>query len=202
MEKTKSYANVSHPVLRWLFRSPFIVLAVQWLFQGLLYMDATERWFKVGFDVVCGFLLTTLLACIRFPLPWAVALSALTAHTINFLLNAHLWGGLKHYGLVRTKFSSFQAYLERLKVKVECEPSIGQALVYGSMIRGEWNEQSDVDVRLVRRPGLWNGWRACWFVMRERTWALLRRFPLDMYVFDTPSRLADMRSDEYPTRLK
>lgn len=202
MKKTKSYANVSHPVLQLLFRSPLIVIAVQWLFQGLLYMDATERWFKIGFDIVCGLLLTTLFICAHFPILWAIALGALTAHTINFLLNAHLWGGLKHLGFVRTRFSSFQAYLEMLKTKLESEPSIGQALVYGSMVRGEWNEQSDVDVRLVRQPGLWNGWRACWFVMGERIWALVRRFPLDMYVFDTSSRLADMRSDERPTRLK
>ena len=63
-------------------------------------------------------------------------------------------------------------------------------------VRGEWKETSDLDMRLVRRPGVRNGLRACWFVMKERTRANMRRFPLDVFLLDDFSRLDRLRHDE------
>jgi predicted nucleotidyltransferase len=70
--------------------------------------------------------------------------------------------------------------------------------VYGSLTRGELRPTSDLDVRLIRRPGLVNGLRACWFVLRERTRAHLTGFPIDFLVLDSPRLLKRMRPDEPP----
>jgi len=201
LENRKFYANVKNPFLQFLLGCPLVALLVMWLFQGLLYMDPTERYFKIGIDIFCGSLLALFLL-FYLPLPIAFGLGAVIAHTLNFLLNAHLWGGLKNYGFVRTEFNSFQTYLDRLRTKAALEPSIERVFVYGSLVRADWTERSDIDSRLLRKPGVYNGVRACWFVMKERTWANARKFPLDIYVIDHISRLADMRNDERPLSLK
>lgn len=196
-EETRGYAHVSHPAMRCLLRSPLAAVVAHWLFQGMLYMDATERWFKVGLDV-----LLTVLAAI--PLrhwfhgrsAWAVALPL--AHSLNFLFNGQVWGVLKHYGIGRLSRAGFHPYLCQLARRIGNEPSILWAGVYGSLIRGNWSPTSDLDIRLVRKPGLINALRACLFVLVERSRALIHRFPLDIYVLDDSRQLAAMREDGWP----
>jgi hypothetical protein len=40
-------------------------------------------------------------------------------------------------------------------------------------------------VRFIRYPGVWNGLRACWFTLGERTRALFSGLALDAYVLDS-----------------
>jgi predicted nucleotidyltransferase len=199
-EETRGYANVSHPALRWLLRSPVAAVAAHWFFQGMLYMDATERWFKLALDG-----LLTVLAAIplriwfRSDMAWLAAF--ILAHTLNFLFNGQLWGVLKHYGLVRLSRPVFESHLCQLSRRTRNEPSIRWAGVYGSLARGGWSPTSDLDVRLVRKPGVANALRACVFVLAERSRALLHRFPLDIYVLGDPGQLAAMRGDEWPQTI-
>src|SRR3970282_61306 len=77
------YGKVTSSVGHWLLTNPVVALASHWTFQSLLYMDSTERWFKVGLDVA----LTAIIgACLSFWLSWPVALlvAFLLSHTLNF----------------------------------------------------------------------------------------------------------------------
>ena len=182
-----------------LFR-PFLnrklpAILVHWLFQGLLYMDATERAFKLSIDLA----LTALFSVVLVQwLPWytSVGVSLLLAHTINYLCNAQIYVVLKHFGDVRYTWEEVEAYIKGLKERIVNEPGIRYAAAYGSLARGEMKPTSDLDVRLVRGPGFINGVRACWFVLRERSRAFWRRFPLDIYVLDSPQPLQWLRPDE------
>lgn len=181
--ETKGYAKLGDGFLGRLARRPAVAVASHWLFQSVFYMDRTERTFKLGLE------LTLLLAfgmglAPLLPAEVAWLLALVLAHSVNFLCNGHLWGALKHYGLVQHSYEEFDAYVQHLGERVRREPSILRSTVIGSVSRGAWKPTSDIDVRLVRRAGLSNGLRACWFVMGERTRALLAGFPLDMYVLD------------------
>jgi predicted nucleotidyltransferase len=163
-------------------------------------MDATERWFKIALDV-----LLTIIVAIAMRLwldGYLVWLAAFfLAHTLNFLFNGQLWAVLKHYGLVRLSYSEFASYLRPMSRRARGEPSIEWAGIFGSLARGQWSTRSDLDVRLVRKPGRWNGLRACAFVLAERARALIHGFPLDVYVLDDPARLVAMRDDEWPQTM-
>lgn len=197
VKEVRGYAHVSHAALRCLLRSPLAALAAHWLFQGLLYMDAAERRFKLLLDVLLTVLMAIpLLLCFRGRTAWAAAF--LLAHTLNFLLNGQLWGVLKHYGIGRLSRAGFHSYLCRLACRIGNEPSILWAGVYGSLVRGNWSSTSDLDIRLVRKPGVINALRACLFVLSERSRALIRRCPLDIYVLDDLGQLAAMREDGWP----
>lgn len=189
------YYRLKTPLPKGLLRRPAFALFVHWTFQSILYMDVTERIFKVGLDILLFLMLAPLLALIM-PLGFAILAALVTAHTLNFLCNAHPWVVLKHFHFLRHTRHYFKAEIDRLSTRALLEPSIAYAAVYGSTVRGELKEISDLDVRLVRKPGIQNGIRACWFTMCERTRAFVTGFPLDIYVFDGKESLGKMNHSE------
>jgi predicted nucleotidyltransferase len=173
----------------------FIGFCIHWFFQGILYMDRTERLFKLCIDVVFT-LLFGLILSVWLPLQVSWPISFLLAHTINFIFNAQFWALMKVYGMVHLASEEFENYRDRITERIKAESSLMYAAVYGSYVRNELNQCSDLDIRLVRRLGFYHGLRACFFVLSERTRALLSGFPLDIYVLDSLEPLKRMRSDE------
>jgi hypothetical protein len=182
------YARLRSPLLRHLASSPLLALAAHWMLQSLLYMDRTERCAKLALELALALLARLLLGgALPGAAAWAVALVA--AHTANFFLNAHLWGVMKHYGLARHTWEAYARYVDGFTARARREPAIDSLWICGSLSHDAWSPASDLDVRLLRRPGVGNGARACWFLLRERTRALWCRFPLDAYVVDSRSGL-------------
>jgi hypothetical protein len=50
LSKEKYYGKVKSPWLQLVVGHKLGALTAHWVFQGMLYMDATERWFKLGLD--------------------------------------------------------------------------------------------------------------------------------------------------------
>lgn len=195
--KNKYSNRFSNPFLRWLLNIPIVGVAVHWLFQGMLYMDKTELAFKIGLEIVliliCGLLFAEIFI-------WQIAwlISFLLIHTLNFLFNGQFWVLMKIYRLVDHSFEDFDQYTKELSARINAETCFRYAAIYGSVVRGEWKPTSDLDLRLVRDNGLMMGLRACLFVVKERSHALLNRFPLDVYILDNMDRLSLLRTDEEP----
>jgi hypothetical protein len=99
---------------------------------------------------------------------------------------------LKHFGSVRHDWPTYQSEILRLQKRISHEPDIRFAAAYGSLARARWNPCSDLDVRLVRKPGLQSAIKVCWFATCERSRAFFCRFPLDIYVLDRYSLLSTM----------
>ena len=198
--RNTGYTKFESKIMQKLLRYPLVAVTIHWTFQSLFYMDPTERRFKLMLDVVPTVTGGVLLS--RW-LPWKFAWVAafLVAHTINFLFNGQLWGALKFYGFVNNTYEAFENYTQSMAERIKAESSIGYAAVYGSRTRSEWKSSSDLDLRLVRRPGWRNGLRACVFVLIERARALFLGFPLDIYVLDDFDSLARLRPDELPMVL-
>jgi hypothetical protein len=197
----RTYAHVRSRALGRLLRCPLVALASHWTFQGVTQMDPTERRFRLGLEVAVTAGLRQLLGRRGRPLAATWLAAAGLAHSANFLFNGHLWGVLKTYGLVALPPARRQRYLAGLERRLRAEPALRFAAVYGSHARGELGACSDVDLRLVRRSGLRNGCRACWFLLRERSLALLARVPLDAYLLDSDAGLGRLRPDEQPVVL-
>jgi predicted nucleotidyltransferase len=177
-----------------------LIIAINWTFQSMLYMDRTERIFKLLTDVAF-FLLFTVAFLQVLPLVPAIAVSIVLAHTLNWMVNGHIFALLKTFGGVKTDPERFATYIRLLRERIAEEESILAASTYGSLARRELKETSDLDVRLIRRSGWIFGLKACLFVMGERTRALLDRFPLDVYLIDDTRDLEKLRSDEFPIIL-
>lgn len=195
--KSGDYAKFKSRAIRKLLEYPFVAVVMHWTFQSLLYMDPTERWFKLALDLVLAVPLGLGLSVWVHPIvAWWAAI--LVAHTMNFLFNGQLWGVLKHYGLVRHTPAGFDTYVQGFCQRAAHESAIQYVAVYGSLVRSEWSSTSDFDARIVRHPGLGNGLKSCWFLLVERSRALISRFPIDVYVLDSKDSLKKLRSDEKP----
>lgn len=190
-----TYARVTSRLLGRLLPSPLVALGAHWLFQSLHYMDGGERLFKIALDIAFTLPGTILLAT-WMPAKVAFPAALLTAHTLNFLFNGHLWGVLKHYGGSSNSYGEYAAYACRFLNRASRHDAIHFTVLCGSLPRQEWSPASDLDVRLIRRPGIKNWLLVACFLLRERTVALFARFPLDAYMLDDEASLPRFVADE------
>ena len=196
------YPVATHPLLRPLLRRRAGALFVSWVFQGLLYMDRTERWFKLAIDGIVT-------AAVGIPIGLlsplglgpALVVGFLLAHTANWVFNGQIFVVLKAFGGVRHSMDQWERYMRGLNDRIRREPSIRWAGAFGSLVRGQFSETSDLDVRIIRQSGFVNAIRACWFVLKERTRAFFSGYPLDIYVLDSERLLEKLRGDEAPVIL-
>ena len=177
-------------------------LIKNWLHQGVTYMDRTELYVRIIYELI---LVIGLCSVINyyfsiFSLLQSLVLAFLIAHTLNWLFNANFWAlivfaspGMKNRGSEKTI-----NYLKQLKIRIQDDKSISSALIFGSISRNVWHERSDIDVRFVREPGMRNIIPAAFSTMRERFLAFLYKQPLDLFLVDHIHSLEKMRDDESP----
>lgn len=177
------------------------VIIINWVFQGLLGMDPSERIFKIGLDMVLTPLLTVPLSNV-LELWLAVLIGFAIAHTINWIFNGHLFVIGRFVGFTKTAPQKIWKYMMGIEERVRHKPFLSGVIVLGAVTRGEnVRETSDVDIRFVRERGLRNALLANCYGMYEKTRALFHRFPLDLYVYDSFDSLDRLREDEQPIIL-
>jgi predicted nucleotidyltransferase len=197
---TKRYGRASDDVLGRLLQTLPGKLASHWLVQGMFYMDPTERRFKLSLDIAGALVLGSLLWP-RVPPPVAVAAAVVSAHSLNFVFNGHIRGALKWHGVGGVTSAVLERELPAIAARLGRSSAVAQAHVFGSLARGELHDGSDLDIRILRRPGLRAATVACTLALLERGRSLWTGVPIDIYVFDSSARMSDMRSDEVPVDL-
>lgn len=193
---SKSYVKTSIPLINELFKFKFFIVMSNWIFQGMLYADKTERAFRLFLDLLLTLILYLFFINLPLDIPAGFAFSFFAAHTANWIFNGQLFVLGRYLGIKPKKNNEFCKYMNELKNRAEREKSIQLVAVYGSMSRKELNENSDLDVRIIRKEGIFNGLRACLFGLSERTRALFNKFPLDLYIIDSKDHLSKIRKDE------
>lgn len=199
MKEGKTYANIDIGFLTPIFKFKIIVIFTNWMFQGLLYADRTERAFKIILDTAL-----TIALYFTIPIPNVISrifLAFLMSHTLNWIFNGQLFALAKNFGIVHNDPQRIIDYANAIKIRASRERSIDCVAVYGSLSREEIKTTSDLDVRIIRKSGFINGFRACMFGLMERSRALFNRFPLDMFIVDGTDHLLKMRADEAPQIL-
>jgi predicted nucleotidyltransferase len=177
-----------------------------WLHQGISYMDRGELTLRLIFEsLIVIFLFFILNLFLRSPsaLPFIGVSSLLIAHTINWIINCNFWAllifaipNLENRGETKTC-----NYLNKIALRLARFQSIGGVLIYGSVSRGKWHGKSDIDMRILRRPGLLNLCQSYILITKERIIAAVSMQPIDMFLADSIKFLKKMRSDEIPVFL-
>lgn len=195
----KIYANVSLGPLTPIFRFKVVIILTNWLFQGILYADKTEKIFRACLDMIFTFIIFKV--TLGLGIHTNLLMAFLISHTFNWIFNGQLFALAKNFGIVHNDPEKIIDYAYGIKERASGEKSINSVIVYGSLVRSEIKSTSDLDLRIIRKKGLLNGLRASVFGFKERSRALFHQFPLDMYVVDSPKHLLKMRSDEEPLVL-
>jgi predicted nucleotidyltransferase len=178
-----------------------------WAHQGFFYLDRTQRLGRVVFEIVPAVVLAGLISvAARISLSdvglWAASLAV--THTLNWVLNGNWWAGMLFTfpGLRNPGERATRDYLAGMADRLQKDHAISGVMIFGSVSRGQWHDRSDLDVRLLRRPGWRHGVAGVLVLSRERLIGLLVRQPLDVYLADDIPFLKKMRADEQPVFLK
>lgn len=184
-----------------LMNSKFGVMAINWVFQGILGADRTEQIFKLLVDVVLTLLFTW--GLVQFlSLPLALLGAAILAHTCNWLFNGQFWVVGRFVGITHNSPEKIMAYLQSVQRRLAGSSSLLGIAVFGSMARGNApRTNSDIDLRFVRRPGWWPALQANFIGLAEKTRAFVAGLPLHLFVYDSIDSLNRLRRDELPYLL-
>ena len=174
-----------------------------WAHQAVTYMDRGEFFLRIAFELaeilMVFFVLNWLLGNIFL----SVIISTLGVHTFNWITNGNIWAlwifsfpGLKNPGEKKTC-----AYLNAMADRLKYSPASAGLAIFGSVSRKMWHDKSDIDIRILRKPGALNLFRAFLHTMRERWLAMVHRQPMDLFLADSIAFLQRMRPDEKPVFL-
>jgi predicted nucleotidyltransferase len=186
-------------------KTEYIVIIKQWIHQGFTYLDKTEMFYRVIWELIPFLIFFSFLySFVEINIYIIVIISFLLGHTLNWIFNFNFWTclcftfpNLKNPGNDRTI-----KYLIKFQERMLKSDSIAGCMIYGSLSRGMWHIKSDLDMRILRRKGVINGFKAYLVVFRERLIALWYKQPLDLFMADSIEFLDKVRDDEFPIFLK
>lgn len=178
-------------------------LPVGWVLQILHSTDRTERCIRIFTEVLLiaavWFLFgrISIISETNLSLLWAfILVHSMSWYFVGnfwvYMLDSFLWvhnpginGVLEYINFVRRVF-----------VKND---SCNAVLVYGSMCRGAFHGRSDLDLRIIRKPGLLVGLMAIFVGFAVRAVGAIKKVPVDLQVVDSLDFLnKQMRADEHP----
>ena len=142
----------------------------------------------------------SLVFCVHYGFNIGVLASLVVSHFVMWLIFSNFWAAilfgipsLTNPGRTRTKaFLVTLANYSRFFKGVEC------VLIYGSLSRGMWHDQSDIDMRVQFKRSLSGILSGLTFVYLARLFAFIQRQPLDLFGSDGIEFLNKMREDEVP----
>lgn len=176
-------------------------LSVGWVLQILHSTDRTERWIRIVLELVVllsVYWYMTVVTSWGLEVFWVLLV---IVHSLSwyffgnfwvYMLDSFLW--VKNPGI-----KDVLNYIDDVKRIYSKTDSIDAILVYGSMCRSVFHGRSDLDLRVVRRPGVWNAISSVLAGLLIRIPAAIKRNPVDFQVVDSIEFLRkQMRDDEAP----
>lgn len=169
----------NHPLLKW-----FLIIS-SWMFQGMLRADKTEKAYKIAFSLISSYIFYAYFNRHLSTMPSVLCGLAL-GHTANWLINGNLSLLFVHILLVKRadpqNIFFYLFYLRNESIKCKW---IKYAGVLGSISRGDLKPSSDVDVSIVRKPGLGNALKAIVFSIKQKKIADAMGVPMELYISDS-----------------
>jgi hypothetical protein len=189
--KLKAFPIRPHSAwLAGLMQSCAFILAVNWCLQGMRGMEAKELSFRLAAELLLAGL-AAMLTSLALPLPMALAVGLLGAHTASFTLNGQVWVCARYCRCYRRDPEALERFLQRTADELRALPWLREAVCIGSRSRRDTvqGDRADLDLRLLFPPGLFSWLRTNLLLLRLRTRAFLGMIPLDLYAYDRPQTL-------------
>ena len=178
-------------------------LPVGWMLQILHSTDRTERLVRIAMELLltgCFWLLLRDISALPndiIRLLWAFII----IHTVSWFFLGNFWVYMldSFHWVTNPGINEVLKYIYFVRRLLVKSGSCDAILVYGSMSRGAFHGRSDLDLRIIRKPGLLNGLTAIFVGFVVRVPAALQGNPVDLQVVDSLEFLdKQMRPDEHP----
>jgi len=166
----------------------WILILSNWCFQGVLHADKTEKIYKIFFTLFFWFSFGMVFYFFStYSLLTIFALSFFISHSLNWIVNGNFYILLVHRVLfAKISKQKLFIYLNQLENKIQDQDWVLYCASFGSICRGDLKDSSDIDVSVVRKPGIKNAFLSIAFSMKEKKYADLKGIPLELFISDTP----------------
>jgi len=195
--KAKPQGQFEGSFLGKILKTRIAVIASNWVFQGMRYMNIYEISLKLLIDLVIVVLMM-LLVFNDSSFIISILLSIFIAHTVNWVINGHIFVLMRYVAPVPKTEKHFEDFIQKMKSSALNWKSVDGVAIYGSYCRGTLHKYSDLDVRVVTSPGVINAVCGALFCFYQRFIAIFDLFPLDVYACDKMEFLDQLRDDEKP----
>jgi len=178
-------------------------IPVGWVLQAIHSTDRSERYFRIIIELFTLLVIYSILEDIQDSNNYkSTFISAvLINHTITWFITGNFWVYMldsflwvKNPGIIR-----IIEFIQKVKLLFVATKSVDAILIYGSMCRGQLHIRSDLDLRVLKTPGLLNGFVALSVGYLIRAYSFFIRMPVDLEVVDSMEFIRkQMRKDERP----
>lgn len=195
--KAKPQGRLEGTLLSKLLKLRVAVIASNWVFQAMRYMNIYEVSLKLFLDIIFTLMFMSIfMDGMSFGV--ALTLSVVSAHTLNWVFNGHIFVLMRYVAPIPKTEKHFDDFIALMKKSALKWQSIDGIAIYGSYCRGELHKYSDLDVRVLTHPGKLNAIYGSIFCLYLRFIAFFHTFPLDIYCTISMDFLDQLRDDEDP----
>ncbi len=181
----------NNPYIKAIFTNKYIILITNWLIQGSFIASPIENIVRFLLDATAFILSLILLGNI-----WVAITMLLITHTINYLLNSNA----AHTRRFFIKYPDIEERIEKIinyiRENLTRYRGVKEVVIFGSSIRKELGEHSDIDLRVVYKKGLRNIINAYYFITKLRLFAIKNNIPLDAFLICEGDMLRDISLEE------
>mgnify|MGYP003950911973 CR=1 FL=1 len=162
-----------------IFNSPFVIIFINWLFQGIRGMQSKELFFRLILELIFILFFNNI---IKLNLIFSLIIS----HTFFWIFFCHFWVVIRYLPIYNNNLVNMNITHKNLIIKVINFKFINEAIIIGSVSKKNKieNINSDVDLRIFFKKGFLEFFLINLFMYYLRFYSFLMKFPLDIYSYD------------------
>jgi len=185
-------------LLAYLMQTGVVILAINWVFQGVRGMQFKELSFRWALESIVFLILFLILIQSEVSVIWSCLGALVLAHSLNWLFNTHLWVCVRYMKVYRRNPDALSNFLSDVSKQINKKSWLKEAVCIGSIgDKGDVSSwRSDIDLRLFFGAGPLDYFRLNFYLIYLRTRALIEIIPLDLYAYDNIEILERFKSDE------
>ena len=165
-----------------IFNSPFVIIFINWFFQGTRGMQSKELLFRLILELIFILFFYNIIKL-------NLIFSLIITHTFFWIFFCHFWVVIRYLPFYNNNLVNMNITFKNLIIKVINFKFIDESIIIGSVSKKNKieNINSDVDLRIFFKKGFLEFFFINIFMYYLRFYSFLMKFPLDIYCYDNLS---------------
>lgn len=176
-----------------------------WLLQAIHSTDRSERYFRLLMEfMTLAFVYWVFMELVNGKPIIILCVAFVINHTITWFITGNFWVYMldSFLWVKNPGIDGVIKYIQLTKSIFVATHSVDAILIYGSMCRGQLHIRSDLDLRVLRSPGIKNAVVSLSVGYLLRVYSFFIRMPVDIQVIDSMEFIRQqMRADEHPINV-
>ena len=165
-----------------IFNSPFVIIFINWFFQGTRGMQSKELLFRLILELIFILFFYNIIKL-------NLIFSLIITHTFFWIFFCHFWVVIRYLPFYNNNLVNMNITYKNLIIKVINFKFIDESIIIGSVSKKNKieNINSDFDLRIFFKKCFLEFFLINIFMYYLRFYSFLMKFPLDIYCYDNLS---------------